>query len=204
MKLTSLCLVIAFLSCFIFGIAWGGTYPVSLKYSRTIKFPSLQKKLGVILGIAPFRDKRPETNYIGEYVSRRNVSVYFKSAPFPLEKAIQESLSQAISLSGVKTVSISEWNGDTETLKTLEADSILMIDIKRFWIKARTVAFRIKMNASIYFTIHLGVKKEGKVFTQNVFVERNKTIGILTPERMGQRINRILADIFDNFLGNLY
>ena len=130
------------LSFFMVGLALGETYPTNIGYQPAKEFPSLQQKIGSILGIAPFKDERPDKPYIGHQTSFRRgshypssvrVSHYFKSEPSPLKKAISDSLSQALSRSGVKTVSISNWDGKPESLKNIEADSILMIEIKRFW-----------------------------------------------------------------------
>jgi hypothetical protein len=46
------------------------------------------------------------------------------------------------------------------------------------------------------------VKKEGKVFTRHVEVEKEMTVARSTPERIEQTINQILADIFDSYLSN--
>jgi hypothetical protein len=78
-----------------------------------------------------------------------------------LEKAIRDSLSKAISRSGVKTVPIPNWDKEPESLKNIGADSILMIEIKRFWTEGIAVGRGTKVNTSIYLSIHLGVKKEG-------------------------------------------
>jgi hypothetical protein len=43
------------------------------------------------------------------------------------------------------------------------------------------------------------VKKEGKVFTRNVEVEKEMTVARLTPEGVEQKINQIPADILDSY-----
>jgi hypothetical protein len=48
------------------------------------------------------------------------------------------------------------------------------------------------------------VKKEGKVFTRNVEVEKEATLARLTPERVEAMVNQALADIFDAILSNPY
>ena len=60
------------------------------------------------------------------------------------------------------------------------------------------------LKTSIHFVIHLGVKKEGKVFTKNVEVEKEATLPRLTPEGMEKTLNEILTDIFDSFFSNPY
>jgi len=192
------------LSFLIVSCAKGGTYPLYLRYQPMKEFPSLQQKIGSTLAIAPFRDERPETLYVGIHTPLRGISSYFKSDPFPLEKAITESLSGALSRYGVKTVSILNWDGKPEALKNMETDSVLMIEIKRFWIEGKAAPFRTNAKTSVQFVIHLGVKKEGKVFTRNVEVEKEMTVNRLTPERVEETMNRTLTDIFDSFFSNPY
>lgn len=189
----------SFLSC-----ATGGTFPIHLKYQPGREFPSLQQKLGTTLGIAPFKDERSDTLYIGHHTSLRGISSYFKSDPFPLEKAIEESISNIISRHGVKTTHISNWDGKPESLKNMGIDSVLMIEIKRFWTEGRAATFRTNVNTSIYLNIHLGAKKEGKVFTRKVYMGKEMTVARLTPERVEQTVNQILTEIFDNFFSNPY
>jgi hypothetical protein len=168
------------------------------------EFPSLQQKIGSTLAIAPFKDERPETLYVGIHTPLQGISSYFKSDPFPLEKAITESLSSALSRYGVKTISILDWDGKPGSLKNMEADSILMIEIKRFWTEGKGAPFRTNAKTLIQFVIHLGVKKEEKVFSRNVEVEKEMTVNRLTPERVEETMNRILTDIFDSFFSNPY
>lgn len=196
--------LILILSFLVLSCAKGGTYPLSLRYQPMKEFPSLQQKIGSTLAIAPFKDERPETLYVGIHTPLRGISSYFKSDPFPLEKAITESLSGTLSRYGVKTVSLSNWDGRPEFLKNMEADSILMIEIKRFWTEGRAAPFRTEAKTSIELLIHLGVKKEGKVFTKKVEVEKETTVNRLTPERVEVIINQILTDIFDSLFSNPY
>lgn len=185
--------------------AAGKTFLINLRYQPNREFPSLQQKLGGSLGIAPFKDERTGRLYIGHHTSFRRISSYFKSDPFPLEKAFEEFLSNTLSLYEIKTIPISHWDGKPESLKNLVVDSVLMIEIKRFWTEGRAAAFRrTNLNTSIYLTIHLGVKKEGKVFTRNVYVGKEMTVARLTPERAEVTINQILTEIFDNFFSNPY
>ncbi len=192
------------LSLFIIGLALGQTYPTNIRYQSVKEFPSLQEKIGSVLGIAPFKDDRPDKPYVGHQASFRRVSNYFKSEPFPLEEAISDSFSKAISRSGVKTIPIHNWDRKAESLKNVEADSILMIEIKRFWTEGITTGRGTKVVTSIYLVIHLGVKKEGKVFTKNVYVMKERTIPVLTPDEVEQILNRNLARTFDDFLSNPY
>jgi hypothetical protein len=197
-------LTIFFLSFFILSCATGGTYSIYLRYQPTREFPSIQKKFGSTLGIAPFQDQRTDTLYIGHHTPLRGVSSHFKSEPYPLKKAIQDSLSHAISGYGVKTIPISNWDGKPESLRKMETDSVLMIEIKRFWTEGVASLFKTRVKTTVQFVIHLGVKKEGKVFTRNVEVEKEMTVPRLTPERIEQTMNQILIDIFDSYLSNPY
>jgi monoamine oxidase len=79
-------------------------------------------------------------------------------------------------------------------------DSVLMIEIKRFWTEGRAKACRTHVDTSIFLAIHLGVKKEGTIFSKKVYVDKKTTIARLTPEKMEQVINQTLAEIFDSFL----
>ena len=197
-------LMVLFLSFLIFSCAKARTYSLYLRYQPSKEFPSLQQKIGSTLGIAPFKDERPDTLYIGIHTPLQGISSYFKSDPFPLEKAIMESLVEVLSRQGVKTIPISNWDGRPESLKSLESDSILMIEIKRFWTEGRAVTFKTNVKTSIHFVIHLGVKKEGKVFTKNVTVEKEMTVFKLAPEKVEQTVNEILTDIFDAFFSDPY
>jgi hypothetical protein len=192
------------LSFSILSCAKAGTYSLSLKYQPAKEFPSLQQKVGPTLGIAPFRDERTDTLYIGIHTPLRGVSSHFKSDPFPLEKAIMDSLSKALSRYGVKVVAVSNWDGRPESLRGMEVDSVLMIEIKKFWTEGRASLFRTSAQTVVHFVIHLGVKKEGRVFIRNVEVEREVTVSRLTPERVEQTVNQILTDIFDSFFSNPY
>jgi hypothetical protein len=197
-------LPILLLIFFIPSCATGGTYPLYLRYQPTKAFPSLQEKIGSTLGIAPFKDERSDTLYIGVHYSLFGSIDYFKSGPSPLERAIKDALLGPVFQSGVKIVSVSSWDGTPESLKDMETDSILMIEIKKFWIEGSGALFRTTVKTSIHFVMHLGVKKEGKVFTKNVEVEKEATLPRSTPEGMEKTLNDILADVFDSFLSNPY
>ena len=197
-------LFILSLGFFVLGCAKAGTHSLSLRYQPVKEFSSLQTKVGSTLGMAPFKDERPDTLYVGLHTNLHGNSDYFKSHPFPLERAIKESLSDALSRYGVKTIPISNWDGKPESLKNMETDSVLMIEIKRFWTEGKAAAFRTTMKTTVQCMIHLGVKKEGKVFTRNVEVEKEMTVARSTPEKVEAMINQILADIFDSYFSNPY
>jgi hypothetical protein len=180
------------------------TYPLHLQYRPAKDFSSLPEKMGSNLAMAPFKDERSETLFIGVHTPLMGSASYFRSDPSPLERAIQESLLGPLFQHGVKTVPIPDWDGQPESLKELETDSVLMIQIKRFWIEGTGAPFRTSVKTSVHFVIHLGVKKEGKVFLKNVEVEKETTLPRLTPEGMEKILNGILTDIFDSFFSNPY
>jgi hypothetical protein len=184
--------------------AHGDTYSLNLRYKPTKDFPLLKEKIGSNLGLAPFKDERKDALYIGYHLSFFGSASYFKSDPSPLEGAIRECLLRPLSEYGIKTTPISDWDGKPESLKELETDSILMIQIKQFWIEGSGAAFRTNAKTSINLVIHLGVKKEGKVFSKNVEVNREVTLPRLTREGMEKTLNDILAEIFDSFFSNPY
>jgi len=94
---------------------------------------------------------------------------------------------------------LSTWDGEPESLRSMATDSILMIQINKFWTEGRAAPFRTTIKTSIQLVIHLGVKKEGKVFTRNVNFEREITVPRSTPKRVEEIINRMLTDIFDAY-----
>jgi hypothetical protein len=198
------CLLIICLSFFVLEWAEAGTYSLNLRYQSLKSLSSLQTKIGPTLAMAPFKDERPETLYIGVHTNFEGDFTYFKSNPFPLEKAIQESLSEGLSRNGVKTISIAQWDGKPESLKDIEADSVMMIEIKRFWSEGKASLFRTNIKTAVKFVIHLGVKKEAKVFTRNVEIEKEMTAARSTPERVETMINQMLTDIFDSYFSNPY
>lgn len=189
---------------FMFGCAKGGTHLIRVQYQTLKEFPSLSGKIGLTLGLAPFKDERQDQLYIGTHTPYEGPASYFKSDPFPLNQAIMDSVSNTLSRFGVKTVSIPSWDGKPESLKAIEADSVLMVEIKRFWTEGKAGAFRTHAKTSIHLLIHLGVKKEGKVFTRNVEVEKEGTWARLTPERVETIVNQALADVFDGFFSHPY
>jgi hypothetical protein len=173
--------------------AYGDTYPLYLRYKPAKDFPLLKEKIGPNLGLAPFRDERKDTLYIGYHLSFFGSARYFKSDASPLERAIRESLLGPLFQYGIKTTSISDWDGKPESLKELDTDSVLMIEIKQFWIEGSGAAFRTNAKTSINLVIHLGVKKEGKVFSKNVEVNREVTLPRLTPGGM-EKTFKILTE----------
>jgi hypothetical protein len=192
------------LAFFVVGGAEAGTYSLNIRYQPVKEFPSLQQKVGATLAMAPFKDERTDTLRIGSHANFQGDFTYFRSHPFPLETAIKESLSNAFSRYGVKTISIPSWDGQPESLKNMEADSVLMIEIKRFWSDGKGAPFRTNVRTIVQMVIHLGVKKEGKVFTRNVESEKEMTVPRSTPEGVEAMINQMLTEIFDNYFSNPY
>lgn len=184
--------------------AYGDTYSLNLRYKPAKDLSLLKEKIGPNLGLAPFKDERKDTLYIGYHRSFFGRASYFKSDPSPLERAIRESLLGPLFQYGVKTTPISDWDGRPESLKELETDSVLMIQIKQFWIEGSGAAFRTSAKTSLHLVIHLGVKKEGKVFSKTVEVNREVTLPRLTSEGMEKTFNEILTEIFDSFFSNPY
>jgi hypothetical protein len=180
------------------------TYSLNLRYQSMKEFPSLQQKIGTTLAMAPFKDERTDTLHIGAHANFQGDFSYFRSDPFPLERAIEEALSNALSRHGVKATPIPSWDGQPESLKNLEADSVLMIEIKRFWSDGKGSLFKTNVKTNVQFVIHLGVKKEGKVFTRIVKVEKEMTGMRSTVERVEAMMNQILSEIFDTYFSNPY
>ena len=197
-------LFILSLGLFVLGCAKAGTYSLFLRYQPMKEFPSLQTKTGSHMGIVPIKDERPETLYIGLHTNLQGDRSYFKSQPFPLEKAMQESLSEVLSRYGIKTVPIANWDGNPESLRDIETDSVLMIEIERFWTEGKAYPFRTTTKIGVRFLIHLGVKKEGKVYTRDVEMEKEITEARSTPERVEVMLNQILAVVFDSYFSNPY
>ncbi len=178
-------------------------HSINIRYREAKPPPSLDQNIGLTIAVAPFHDSRHGRLYIGHHKSLRKISNYFKSEPFPLEKAIREFFSEALSHSGIQTIFVSSWDGNPEALKDLEADSILRIDMKRFWIEAEAVGGRTRVNTSFYFDIFLGVKKEKSVLKQKVYVGKEIMDSNFTPEKLENFINRTLSNVFDDFFGSL-
>ena len=186
------------------GCAKGGTYPLALRYQPVRELSLLQEKFGSTLGMAPFKDGREDKLYVGVQVPAQGALSRFRSEPLPLEKAISESLSRVLVRNGIKTVPVSDWDGKPESLKKMETDSVLMIEIRKFWTEGRGSLFQTNMETSIHLIIHLGVKKERKVFTRNVEVEKEMGAFRMTPAKVEQAVSQLLTEIFDQFFSNPY
>jgi len=197
-------LLVFSLSFFLLDCAKAGTYFLNLRYQSVKEFPSLQQKVGATMGMAPFKDERPDPSYIGVHTSLQGDPSYFKSRPFPLEGAIRESLSDALTRLGVKIIPISDWDGRPESLKDMETDSVLAIEMKRFWTEGKASVFRTTVKTTVQFVFHLGMKKENKVYTRNVEVEKEMTLARSTPEGVETMVNQILTEIFDAYFSNPY
>jgi len=204
MKLKVLSLLVLFFIILVVDCAEAYAYPLPLRYQPVKEFPSLQQKFGSTIGIAPFKDERREQPYIGIHIPVRGLATHFESNPSPLEKALQQSLRDALSRFGMKVVSISNWDGTPESLKNMDTDSVLMIEVKKFWTEGRASLFGTTIKTTVQLVIHLGVKREGKVFTRNADIEKEITVPRSTPERVELIINQILTDIFDAFFSSPY
>ena len=204
MRLKVLSILVLFLITFTLDWAEAKTYPLSLRYQPTKEFPSLQQKFGSTLGIAPFKDERQETSYIGVHLPFQGLMTHFESNPSPLEKALQESLINAFTRFGMKVVSISNWDGMPGSLKNIDTDSVLMIEIKKFWTEGQAGLFNTNIKTKIQLVIHLGLKNESTVFTKDNEIEKEITVSRFTPARVEAIINQILSDIFNAFLSSPY
>ena len=204
MKLKIYLLVVLFAAIFCLDCAEARTYSLSVRYQPTKDLGSLQQKLGSTLGIAPFTDERKEKSYIGVHTPLQSVKTHFESSPLPLEKALQESLMDALSRSGVQVVPLPTWDAKPESLRNIDTDSVLTVEIKKFWTEGNASLFRTNIRTTVQLVIHLGVKKEGRVFTRNAEVEKEITVSRSTPQRVEAIINQIISDIFDTFLSSPY
>jgi hypothetical protein len=197
-------LCFAFVAIMLLGCATGGTSRLHLLYQPAKELSNLQNKIGPELAVTPFKDDRPEPLYVGYYAPLMGNYIYYKSEPYPLENALSTSLSEVLSSRGIKTISAPAWTGKPEVLRTLDADSILAIEIKKFWIEGRASALGTNITSSIALRVHFGVKKEGKVFTRTIDLERNAKDVRLTPALAEQIMNQMLTEVFDTFLSNPY
>jgi len=180
------------------------THSIHIRYEPQKPFPLLQEQVGPVMGMGSIKDIRTHRQRIGHSLSSGMVSSHFKSDPFPLEKAILESLSATLPRFGVKFIPVSDWDGRAETLKEQGSDSILKIDIQRFWTEGRVARGTNVVNTSIYLIFQLGVKKQNRVFKRNFYIIKEKTISEFTPEEVEQTINHVLTEIFDDFFSNPY
>ena len=190
----------------IFVVACTGVriYSIPLSYQPRKTFPSLQQKFGSSVGIAPFKDERQDKSHIGIHFPLQGLATYFESLPIPLERALQKSFRDALSWSGVKVVPVSTWDGTPGSLKDIDADSVVTVEIKKFWTEGKASLLRTHIRSRVQLVIYFGVKSEGKVFTRNVEMEKEVTVVRSTPERVEEIINRILSDAFDTFLSSPY
>jgi hypothetical protein len=197
-------LPILLLGCILLGCSRGGTYRLYLRYDPAKDFPALQEKIGMNLAVPPFKDERFDTRNIGYLAPLAGSYIYYRSEPFPLERAIRDSLSDLLSPRGIKTVPVPGWNGQPDSLKGLQADSILMVEIKKFWIEGNATLLGTDIKASVSLVIQLGVKKEGKVFTRSIDLERNMKDIRLSPPQAQKILNQMITEIFDNYFSNPY
>ena len=158
---------------FLISCGRGVTYPIYLRYQPSKDFPGLQQKMGPTLAMAPFKDDR-QRNLTSATGPSRVRPTSLRATPFP-EKAIQDSLTQVLSRQGIKTVAVPDWDGKPESLKGLEADFILKIEIKEFWSQGRATAVGTKIKTSIRLAIHLGVKRNEK-FIREISKSRRKSL----------------------------
>ena len=195
---------IVLLSFVLLSCASGGTRHLAIRYQTTNPFPTLQQKIGSSLAVAPFKDQRQESLYLGLHEPLAGSYTYFKSDPSSLEQAVRDSLLRILPPCGVKVISVPSWDGSPESLTSLETDSILFIEIKKFWIEGHASLTGTKVQSSARITFYLGVKKERKVFTRNVELERETTLARFTAENAEEMLNRVLSDILDSYLSNPY
>jgi hypothetical protein len=196
--------LVLFLSFFILSCARGGTYPLLLRYQPVQTFPNLQQKVGAMLGVAPFKDSRPGTLYVGLSSPFTGLSTYFKSEPLPIEKAIQVSLTRILPTYDIKPVAVPFWDGKPESLNMTEVDSVLLIEIQKFWIEGKASIIQTKVRTSVGLLLHLGIPKDGRVYTRKLGSEREMSIYSLTPEKAEEILNQMLAEILDAYFSNPY
>jgi len=197
-------LLALFLIMFVVDCAEAQIYSIPLQYQPRKTFPSLQQKFGSRLGIAPFQDERQEKSYIGIHLPLLGLATHFESLPMPLEKALQKPVEGAFSWLGVKVVSVPNWDGTPESLKEIDADSVLTIKIKKFWTEGTGGVLKADIRTTVQLEFHLGVKSEGKVFTRNVEMEKEITALRSTPERVEKIMNEIITEVFDTYFSSPY
>jgi len=179
------------------------THPITIRYQSAENFPSLTRKVGLTVGIPPFKDAYLGGSHVGHYVYGR-VSTYLTSEPLSLEEAIRDSLLQFLPLHGIEAIPFLDWDGREESLKSIETDAVLMIEIKRFWAEGTVRGRGANINTSIYLIIRLGVKKKGKVFRREMYTIKDNSIAGLTPEGAEEVINQAFSDILDTYFSNPY
>jgi hypothetical protein len=196
--------LVLFLIAFAVDCAEAQIYCIPLRYQPRKTFASLQQNLGSKVGLAPFKDERQEKSYIGIHFPLQGLATHFETLPMPLERALEKSMGDALSWLGVKVVPVSNWDGTPESLKDIDTDSVLTIEIKKFWSEGTGSLLRTNIKTAVQLVIHLGVQREGKVFTRNVEMEKQITVLRSTPERVGAIMNEILSDVFDSFFSSPY
>jgi len=204
MKLRLHSLLALFLIIFVIDCAEAQIYSIPLHYQPTKTFASLQQKFGLRLGIAPFKDERQKKSYIGIHFPLQGLATHYESLPMPLERALQESMGEALFWLGLKVVSVSNWDGTPESLKDMDTDSVLTIEIRKFWTEGTGSLLRANIKTAVQLVFHLGVKSEGKVFTRNIEMEKEITVLRATPERVKALMNQILTDVFDTYFFSPY
>ena len=204
MKLKAHSLLVLILIIGVVDWAEAQVYSIPLHYQPTKRFLSLQQKVGPRLGLASFKDERQEKSYIGIHYPLQGPATHFETLPMPLERALEKSLRDALSWLGVKVASVSNWDGTPESLKYIETDSVLSIEIKKFWTEGTGSLLRAKIKTTVQLVFQLGVKSEGKIFTRNVEMAKEITVLRSTPETVGTIINEILTDAFDTFFSSPY
>ena len=204
MKLRLHSLLVLFLIIFAIDCAEAQIYSIPLHYQPTKTFASLRQKFGLRPGIAPFKDERQEKSYIGIHFPLQGLATHYESLPMPLERALQESMGEALSWLGLKVVSVSNWDGTPESLKDMDTDSVLTIEIRKFWTEGTGSLLRANIKTAVQLVFHLGVKSEGKVFTRNIEMEKEITALRATPERVKALMNQILTDVFDTYFFSPY
>ena len=204
MKLRLHSLLVLFLIIFAIDCAEAQIYSIPLHYQPTKTFASLQQKFGLRLGIAPFKDARQEKSYIGIHFPLQGLATHYESLPMPLERALQESMGEALSWLGLKVVSVSNWDGTPESLKDMDTDSVLTIEIRKFWTEGTGSLLRANIKTAVQLVFYLGVKSEGKVFTRNIEMEKEITVLRATPEGVKALMNQILTDVFDTYFFSPY
>jgi hypothetical protein len=155
------------------------------------------------MGFPPFKDTYLGGSYVGHYVYQR-VSHHLKSEPLPLEEAIRDSLLELLPLHGIETVPIPAWDGKEESLKDMDVDSILRIEIKRFWAEGAIRRRGAGINTWIHLVFRLGVKTENRVFRRDMYTIKEDAVDRLTPAEMEQVMNHALKDILDTFFSDPY
>jgi hypothetical protein len=181
----------------------GGTHHLAFRYQPASSFPDLPQKTGSTLGLAPVQDERPDPLYVGLHDPYSGRFSYFKSTP-ELKEAIRQSLVQMLPPYGISVVSLPAWDWTPASLRDLNVDSALLVEIKRLWIEGKGSLLATDVRASARLLFHLGVKKEMKVFTRNIEVDKEMSMTRFTPEAAEEIVNQMLAEMFDAYFSKPY